>query len=411
MKSALMMILAVVLATVAADKNKIEAHKEKETYFVKNVTKSKGHFDLSIRSSSAWEFDVDVFGADWLGASFSSLSIDKSKDWENGARTKEKDVNTFVAVVGAVPQVPPLNFYSYYTRHVNAEHRRNYLEWAADKAASMAVSAFVSLREYDVNGTLVREQFLAQNLLAPFSGNKVMRWTKLDYDLQSSVKYFQMAGRLDNEPWEITLTFLVTDVAGVIKLGETVVAPKVLETVVQIEGWQYEDPANSLSLVVAAASGNVSTSSHGIISKSGDSDNDTSVFFALKKEYLHNGEKRPASIKLWEKKEFSTVFKYPGLQAQLHRVFNGKFAAYVTEIGFEAGAGKILYDPAIGTGLNPYSLNDDDNASAETQQRSLLLAGLSLVGLVALVAVAAVAFLVVRRKRTQAGESASYSHF
>lgn len=292
-----------------------------------SLTGDKDSWNFRQTSMSAWDYDP----LDGDGAKFSSISIGRTEHSIEG--------DTVWGEAAVQTTYPPIAWLAYASWGLYNDSN----DWNVGGASGYVASAYVALEETAPNGTVVRTQSLKEGFLS--SG---LQWDTTNKGVNNELKYITLTGGIQNQPWSVALTFIVSDVVGVIDKADAVVTPKSLESIVEIKDWNYKDSANTLTLVVAAATGEVSVKGSALVS-GGDADDDQ-VYFALAKKAVVGGKKEDVHISHYADADFDATFANPNFKFQIQGVYGSKSSCKLVRVTFPAGASDILYDPTIGAG-------------------------------------------------------------
>eukprot|EP00727_Mastigamoeba_balamuthi_P012290 m51a1_g7684 putative C-tail anchored protein (373) ;mRNA; f:23290-24596 len=243
---------------------------------------------------------------------------------------------------------------------------------------------YTSLVERDQSGNIVSRQSLA------FGGARsALTWVSDDHGTSRrapGTSFYRLVGT--RSPLTVTITFVVSSVSGVLDYGKTTVVPKVLESVIEINNYPYQDHRNTLEVHMVAGSSGLSVGAHAAVTTSG-----VKVFAGVKGTAIVNGNEANAEVSAWANADAMALNNtaLANLIAGATGVVsvNDIKCAEVT-VKFEAGAQVIVYDPALGTGTSPYELPTDgsmypmDSDPAAPNAIPMALVLLALVFLVAL---------------------------
>jgi len=141
----------------------------------------------------------------------------------------------------------------------------------------------------------------------------------------------------------------MSDVVGVVNYGNTIVGPKSIESIIEIQNWPYQSTANTLSLVLGVATGSAQAQGGTLTSGSGNKQ----VYFSVANQATVSGQLQDVSLSGYTTGEFDTYFDDDDIQTQLSAAYTGEASVNVITVTFPAGASDIVYDPQVGVGQKP----------------------------------------------------------
>jgi len=161
---------------------------------------------------------------------------------------------------------------------------------------------------------------------------------------------------------KITVTYVTSEKAGILKYGYTPVSPRSMEMIIKVDGFKLSDKKNHIRLVLGllTASGKGEVEGNAKVIKNENKDD---VYVAAS-EYAVIDDKRvqvDLSIKSGHE-ELGSV------EAMLSATLGGSLDTQLVNVDFPAGEESFIYDPAAGSGSNVYL------AGASTAALSLLAA-------------------------------------
>jgi len=207
-------------------------------------------------------------------------------------------------------------------------------------AKGYVANTYLAMEENAPNGTLVRRQSLKEGW-----GSTGIQWDTANSGVSGELKYVSFNGGIKGQSWVIALTFVVSDVVGVIDLADATVTPKSLESIVSISNWPYQDVENTLTLVMAVATGEAHVKGK-IVTSGSDA---SKVYFSLASQATVQGSKQDVTVSAFSSGEFSSTID-SNCEAQLKAVYGSKSQVQLVHVTFPAGAADILYDPTLGAG-------------------------------------------------------------
>jgi len=304
--------------------------------------------DWAYRKTDLSSWDLGVLGA---GVYFSSVSASGTPANASG------DAVWGAARVFATGY--PIVYLAYWSAALSFGAGTDWGNLDVSEASGFIAHSYVELVEKDPTGKVVANAALKQEIL-PGS----LQYDLSDPTTNGHLKYSSLTGS-SSAPWTFELTFVVTDVTGVLE-GGAVVVPKSLETIVTVSNWPYKSTQNSLSLVMGVATGSSSYDGSVLVSGSGFN----KVYFQVANEAVVDGSKKGVTVSAFTKSDLTTNFDDSSIETQLQGKYSGNVDVNLVTVTFPAGAANIEYDPSIGAGATP------PNSSASTVVGSLFLLGL-----------------------------------
>jgi hypothetical protein len=203
------------------------------------------------------------------------------------------------------------------------------------------MTAYTRLVERDPSGAEVKSLNLkGENVI---TGNFV--WTRSAAQTSGDIKFMTISGTDKSKAgFSVLITFVVSTKVGILEYGNTVVQPRSLETIIEINGWPYASPSNTLGLEMVVGSGSASLNARELVSTVAGK-----VYFRAASGVTVDGRDAAVSASGWVDVSFST-----DIPDSLKNHLQGRYGSLVSlkknEIKFPAGAAKIVYDPTIGQG-------------------------------------------------------------
>jgi len=241
-------------------------------------------------------------------------------------------------------------------------------------SSSFIASSFLGLSEKNASGAEVT--FLPFNTIIWFF-NKTASISMTN--VSAGIHAFVFEGARLGIGWPVVqIQYIVTEDAGTLNLLDGVmVVPRAIESIILINGWQYQSESNQLALRTAIGSLQSSGTVDGQIS-AGSGDN--RVFFRFASKVQVDGVMVPAAVGVGVEKDIALTFQNKDVVAQLTGRYQAQAACQVVEVIFPAGAQSIAYDPTMGSGVSPYDQPTD------TPNNTALIVGV-VIGSVAFVAI------------------------
>jgi hypothetical protein len=238
----------------------------------------------------------------------------------------------------------PQSYLAYWSADVSYTKSTDFSTLDVNTAKGFIAHSYTTLIETDPSGNTVAISSLRHSLLP--TG---LQYVVSDTDTNGGLQWITLTGTDLGEPWTFSLTFLVSKVVGVVNVGDAVVSPKSLETIVSIQNWKYKDPKNQLNLVMGVATGS-SSIQDGQLLVSGTGDD--KVYFKLAKSAVINGNKQGVTISSFKESDISTNFN-DNIKAQVQGKFQKNYDVKLVTVTFPANAADIVYDPSVGAGDVP----------------------------------------------------------
>jgi len=328
--------------------------------YSKNVSLTVNNQDFDYRSTSLDTWSILNFN----GAFFSSVSVGHTQhSTEGDAVWGAAYIN-----VGSIPLV----WLAYWNTTVSYDSNTNFNELDVTSSSGYIANSYIFLTEKNPSGAVVKVQSLAQEI--------VKLGSYFDWDIggaqsNGGLKWATFTGGPTGQSWKINLTFVVSDVIGVIDYAQAIVSPKSLESIVQITNYPYQNAGNTLSLTIGIATG--SANAQGSIIVSGSSQN--KVSFAVSNTAIVDGSTRSISVSSFSSGDFDTDFGDSNLKAQLDDKYSGNAEIKLVTVTFPAGANNIIYDPTVTAGETISEYIERSAASFTTF--SMILAAASILSL------------------------------
>lgn len=324
---------------------------------------SKGSVDFAWRSSSMVDFTVPGIAQ---AVAFSSQEVSASGNIISGGSVQANLI--FGGAFSLLSKVPA-TWLAYYntTRTLDITSPDFYTQFNVDSSvAGYVMTAYTRLVERDPSGAEVKSLSLkGENSL---TGNFV--WSRSGAQTSGDIKFMTISGTDKTKSgFSIFITFVVSTKVGILEYGNTVVQPRSLETIIEINNWPYANSANTLGLEMVVGSGSASLNARELVSTVSGK-----VYFRAASGVSVDGKDAAVSASGWVDVSFSTDL--PGnLKNHLEGKYGSLFTLKKNEIKFPAGAAKIVYDPTIGQG---------EMINAAFSLRSISVAFFALAALVAM---------------------------
>jgi hypothetical protein len=328
------------------------------------VVEYKGNVTLvdadsfKFRSTAIWAWDLVVTE----GASFVAVEADATKT------AADLDLLFGAAWVGSgIAPSAYIAFFSAQSQFQNTSAGGQNVSVSA--AAALLASAWVSIDEVDSNGNVVQTVYLKDLLWSVDSSS--LGVNGLRYITFVGTQLLPLGSQL-----KVYLTYVLSNVVGVLNVvGDPIVTPRAVETILDIENFPYNSDNDKLRLnfAVGAEAGAASVDGTSYVSGSGD----TATYFALKEVALVNGQTANVQVGEWIVAEGgSLALQSTDLASQVTAKWGGAAVFKIVSVTTTTpGASSIIYDPALGNGPQPQT------ASASTFVCSALLLLLLIVNL------------------------------
>jgi len=323
----------------------VQTNNALQVYFAGNVS---AEFDINANAGD-WGYRRTAVGLIDLGALydaawFSSISA-------GGTKYSAQGDAIWGAVSVEIGNGMPVSYLAYWAANVSVADGNDALTMDVSTAKGLIANCYVAIVERDANGNDVKVLSLADTLFN-------LNWEIVDHSAgDATLQYVTFGGSDRNEPYSINITFVVSDVIGVLAQGGGTVSPKSLESIIQIGNWQYQEAANTLTLVTAVATGSVSKSVDRKLLVSGSAD--SQVYFSVAPTAVVDGQNKSVSVSTFIDGNIDVHFNNANIKQQLQARYGNNFVVKVVNITFPAGSENILYDPTAGAGtpVQPASSN------------------------------------------------------
>jgi len=244
--------------------------------------------------------------------------------------------------------IAPSAYLVYYDIFANWNSSANFASADVSAAAGFIGNAILSLDEIDSGSNVVQTIYL-KNLL----------WTTIDTSYGTSgllFATFQGKQYIINPNFEVDITFILSDVVGVLDLpGKPVITPRSLESVIEIINFPYMSTSNRvrLNIGVGSAAGDIQASGTGtgtsLVSGSGDG----TVYITLNGQAQISGDTQDITISGFVDATGIEALNNTNLVDQVNAKYGASASFKINSVIFPAGATDIKYDPSIGTGAPP----------------------------------------------------------
>jgi len=269
-----------------------------------------------------------------VGAAYSSVEVKGTSN--------DLDVNGLFGAAYAVITQSPGAYLAFFDLASDWTHNGDFVNGSVNAAASVIANSYIALQERTPAGDNVDSVALKSLLWAQSAGSPLGT---------GGLRFITLRGKklLPLDKFEVKLTFVTSDVVGVLKVpGNPIVTPKSFEIVLEINDYNYKNAQNHLVLHmgVGTASGTVDVkgSSHVVSTGSGAS----AAYFSTSKTAQVDGAMANVDVKF--EAATSTQLDNAILASQISGKFGGNAEFKLVTVAFPAGAKEIVYDPSIGAG-------------------------------------------------------------
>jgi len=205
--------------------------------------------------------------------------------------------------------------------------------------------AFLLLEEIAANGAAVQSIPIKNLLWSLDMVNSVLG--------TGGLKFARFLGLGTQPNFNVAVNFVVTDAIGVLNVvGNPVVTPKSMETIIEINNFPYINTGNSirLTIVVASEAANVTATANFLYLTHGNGTG--KGYSAFGKVALTDNVVQGVNVVAIDG-TLNDIVDTPNIQAQIQARYNVAAAVKKIQVTFPAGAKAIVYDPAIGVGDAP----------------------------------------------------------
>jgi len=245
--------------------------------------------------------------------------------------------------------ISPSAYLAYYDIFANWNSSANFASADVSGAGGFIGNAILSLDEIDSGSNVVQTIYL-----------KDLPWTTTDTSYGTGGLLFAtfQGKQVLNPNFEVDITFILSDVVGVLNLaGKPVITPRVLESVIEIINFPYKSTSNRvrLNIGVGSAAGDIQASGTGtgttLVSGSGDG----TVYITLNGQAQINGDTQDITISGFVDATGIEALNNTNLVEQVNVKYGASASFKINSVIFPAGATHIQYDPSMGTGTPPQS--------------------------------------------------------
>ena len=259
-------------------------------------------------------------------------------------------------------------------------HRFQLPDFTAIVAKNLMAKAYYRLNEIDASGAIVHTYWLGGNLAdidwaVDVSSSTNLRWAELNATLDAR-------GNSGNGQFGLSIAFFLSNVIGKLNIGDTVMTPRSIESIIRITDYVYANATNKLVLFMAAAHGQSNFSASGDIITTGALLEQVYVQLAASCQVaasanVMTGENRAVVTSSWSSNStIKDLIQGSDFYASINAKFNNNWDIRTINITFPANASNIIYDPTLGSGRS--------TAAAPSNTASAALPSLFLIAVAAL---------------------------
>lgn len=205
--------------------------------------------------------------------------------------------------------------------------------------------AALSLEEFTPDGKYVDDTIVLLN--SDTCSPKEIEGKK---GLKGMTCVMNLKNKATSNNFKVTVTYVTSDKAGILKYGKTPVSPRSIEMIIEVEDFQLTDKKNHVRMNL------------GFVTASGDIDYDGNAKFIVKNDekiyVAASGHAMVGDARADVDVNFTSGSLPEGLKATFDAIVGlltgFKFDLSITHVDFPAGAQSFIYDPATGTGSNVY---------------------------------------------------------
>jgi len=148
---------------------------------------------------------------------------------------------------------------------------------------------------------------------------------------------------------EVTVTYVTSKRAGIMKYGYTPVSPRSLEMIIEVSGFKLSNDKNHarlvLGLLTASGAGQVDGSAN-VVHREGQED----LYIAASTRAVIGGDNTEVNVNIKSGANSLDTIS----EAILKIALGGSIDAQIANVDFPAGEESFVYDPALGAGKDVY---------------------------------------------------------
>jgi len=255
--------------------------------------------------------------------------------------------------------IAPSAYLAFYESAANWNVGIDYTDANVSSSKGFVGSVYISLEEVTPQGNVSQTVQL-----------KSMSWSMESKSTgDGGLRYVTFLGTLSSQrSLNIRVTYIVSDVVGVLNVtGETVVTPKSLESIIQIDNFTYTDVQNSLRLNIGVGSATSSVQAQGTFVNLVAGDGASGAFFSVASVAQVDGRVTPVQIAAKVAAQADASFGNSNVAGQVSARYEGAADFKIVSATFPAGASQIVLDPAIGAGAAPPAVQAGTSTSSGQQ--------------------------------------------
>ena len=250
-------------------------------------------------------------------------------------------------------------------------------------AKNLMAKAYFQLAEVDGYGNEVAIYGIGGD------DDQTIDW-QVEKHLLGDLKYFKMSASLQtgnggndtSSEFFLEVTWFISQVTGMVNLGNTTITPRMIESVIRISNYTYANEDNHLRLKILAAHGGIQVSAQGNTLETGEGLEKMYVRLATTCHVVPNGRAfwgipHGVVVSAWKRAQ---NLKQLILKSRAKNYLNAKWGSnwdvMVATVDFPAGATDIVYDPTLGTGQSKQTQNSQAGALLSPSLLILLLSAL-----------------------------------
>jgi len=206
--------------------------------------------------------------------------------------------------------------------------------------------AYIALEEVAANGNVAQSIKLGS-----------LGWIENGGSFGSGgLRYWSVQGKqiLQNPNFAVNITHILSDVVGVLNVaGSSILTPKSVETVIEINNFPYVSTQNQVRLVIGVGTAAATLSVVGTVNHFVAGAGTGAAYFSASNVAQVNGVVSPVSVTSTVTGVTSANFTNDNLAGQVTARYGAAAEFRIVTVLFPPGAVSIVYDPAIGAGSPP----------------------------------------------------------
>ena len=236
-------------------------------------------------------------------------------------------------------QFPPTAWMVYYSPSDISQDLPDGVSASVQGAASFICTIFSRIDEVDGNGNVNKSTLFGD-----------LNWSKGTYQNDTTGQLSWITFTSSGNPFTVYITFAVSKVVGKLNPGGSTLTPQNMETIIELEGYQYANQNHHLNLVlyIAAAASQVAnafTNTQTLIAGNGDSE----AYLKFSNQATVDGKTVNVDVSGYADQNVDLSESGNSyIQDQLKTNSNLQVTSRLVTISFPAGASSIFYDPSMG---------------------------------------------------------------